>query len=232
VRNCSQRWKHDSAGDTAFLAHLINLHRFPILFDADGQAVGSIEAGQERKLTNLLPYVPDTTKAIPDVELQHPDRSFDGFYIRVRVDYLRRMAQAGHKRVLRTDKVPPALKKKLITEQRQRTIAKKTAEELAAAAALNMQRSKERYANDPGYADKLKQKQRERYANDPGYADKLKQKQRERYASKRARMAEEEEQVAEPSRKKKKKTKKDAADQQPQAGPSSSRQTRSQTRRT
>ncbi|ETS60645.1 hypothetical protein PaG_05281 [Moesziomyces aphidis] len=107
VRNCSQRWKHDSAGDTAFLAHLINLHRFPILFDADGQAVGSIEAGQERKLTNLLPYVPDTTKAIPDVELQHPDRSFDGFYIRVRVDYLRRMAQAGHKRVLRTDKATP-----------------------------------------------------------------------------------------------------------------------------
>ncbi|KAJ1035275.1 hypothetical protein NDA13_000695 [Ustilago tritici] len=120
VRCCHRHWNQGSAGKIAFVSHLVNDHKFPILHTGDDNIVEAISTNDEHKLLRLLPYIPPSMTLMTDVEVEHPNPQFDGFYAQQSYAALRKKANEGYKAVYHSRKAPPALRSKKRKEYRQR----------------------------------------------------------------------------------------------------------------
>ncbi|SYW82415.1 uncharacterized protein UBRO2_04537 [Ustilago bromivora] len=120
VRCCHRHWNQGSAGKIAIVSHLVNDHKFPILHTGDDNIVEAISTNGEHKLLRLLPYIPPSMTLMTDVEVEHPNPQFDGFYAQQSYAALRKKANEGYKAVYHSRKAPPALRSKKRKEYRQR----------------------------------------------------------------------------------------------------------------
>ncbi|CDW97829.1 hypothetical protein [Sporisorium scitamineum] len=145
IRNCQLQWTHNSTGKIEFLSHLINVHKLPILRHGDGSVVKEFSANSSSKLGQLLPYIPDTVGPMGDLEVQHPDPHFDGFYVRQNYDSLRMKATQDYKSNVHSSKVTPEVKRKRKAESARESKDRMTVEELAEFRAKESQRGSARY---------------------------------------------------------------------------------------
>ena len=95
---------------------------FPILSmtSGDDNTVEAISTNDKHKLLRLLPYIPPSMTLMTDVEVEHPNPQFDGFYAQQSYGALRKKVNEGYKVAYHSRKAPPALQSKKRKEYRQR----------------------------------------------------------------------------------------------------------------
>lgn len=107
IRNCKRNWKNDAAGEIAFGAHLINVHKLPILHSGDGEVVKEIGKDDEQKLRMVLPYIPDTVAPMGDMKVQPLEPRSKSFYAKLDYHPLRYKAKGRDHAYLEPTAVPP-----------------------------------------------------------------------------------------------------------------------------
>ncbi|SPC66637.1 uncharacterized protein UHOD_12366 [Ustilago sp. UG-2017b] len=120
VRCCHHHWNQGSAGKITFVSHLVNDHKFPILDTGDDNIVEAISTNDKHKLLRLLPYIRPSMTLMTDVEVEHPNPQFDGFYAQQSYGALRKKVNEGYKAAYHSRKAPPALQSKKRKEYRQK----------------------------------------------------------------------------------------------------------------
>ncbi|SPC63986.1 uncharacterized protein UHOD_08436 [Ustilago sp. UG-2017b] len=89
-----------SASKITFVSHLVNDHKFPILHAGDDSVIKAVSTNNKYKLSQLLPYIPLSMKAMGDVEIEHLDPQFNGCYAQQNYNTLCMKAKKGYKEFL------------------------------------------------------------------------------------------------------------------------------------
>lgn len=87
--------------------HLVNNHKLPIICNANILVVKQINPVQQDDLRNILPYIPWTVGDMEEVEIKHPNRAFEGFYILQWYNTLCHKAKNNYKGVNHSGRLTP-----------------------------------------------------------------------------------------------------------------------------
>ncbi|KAJ1028182.1 hypothetical protein NDA13_003628 [Ustilago tritici] len=108
-----------SASKITFVSHLVNDHKFLILHAGDNSFIKAVSTNNKYKLSQLLPYIPLSVKAMGDMEIEHLDPQFNGCYAQQNSNTLCMKAKKGYKSVMHSTKALPALQSKKRKEYKQ-----------------------------------------------------------------------------------------------------------------